>query len=255
MATKKAAKKKTAAKKKAPAAKKKAAAKTKKAVAKKPAAKKKAAAPKKKVAAKKTTAKKAVKKTAAKKKTAKKKSAPVKKIVTAIKKRPVIAPQKVAKPVLSKRTTKTGKIKKLPAAFLRKQKQKLLDLHDSMVDQMNGISRDALAGTGDSDSSAFGMHQADAGSDAYDREFALNLLSQEQDAIHEIEDALRRIDEGTYGVCEGSGEPIPQARLEAMPFARCTVAYQEQLDRGDGPAIGNRGPVGTLFEPNDKDSK
>ncbi|MGC3989400.1 MAG: hypothetical protein QM796_06925 [Chthoniobacteraceae bacterium] len=46
------------------------------------------------------------------------------------------------------------------------------------------------------------MHQADAGSDAYDRDFALSLLSQEQDALYEIDEALKRIDHGTYGVCE-----------------------------------------------------
>ena len=127
--------------------------------------------------------------------------------------------------------TKTGKPKKLPAVFLRKQKQKLLELHDTLVDQMNGITRDTLTSSADGgDSSAFGMHQADAGTDAYDREFALNILSQEQDAVQEIEEALKRIDLGTYGICEGSGQPIPQARLEAMPFARCTVAYQESLD-------------------------
>jgi DnaK suppressor protein len=67
------------------------------------------------------------------------------------------------------------------------------------------------------------MHQADAGSDAYDRDFALNLLTQEQDALYEIEEALKRVDSGTYGICEMSGKPIPQARLEAIPFARFTV--------------------------------
>jgi RNA polymerase-binding transcription factor DksA len=61
---------------------------------------------------------------------------------------------------------------------------------------------------GDSEASAFGMHQADAGSDAYDRDFALSLLSQEQDALYEIEEALKRVEAGTYGICEMSGKPI-----------------------------------------------
>ena len=52
------------------------------------------------------------------------------------------------------------------------------------------------------------MHQADAGSDAYDRDFALSLLSQEQDALYEIDEALKRIELGTYGICEMSGKPI-----------------------------------------------
>src|SRR5437870_12199922 len=74
------------------------------------------------------------------------------------------------------------------------------------------------------------MHQADAGSDAYDRDFALSLLSQEQDALYEIDHALKRIELGTYGVCEMSGKPIPRARLEAIPFARFTVQCQSQLE-------------------------
>jgi RNA polymerase-binding transcription factor DksA len=75
------------------------------------------------------------------------------------------------------------------------------------------------------------MHQADAGSDAYDRDFALSLLSQEQDALYEIDQALKRIELGTYGVCEMSGKQIPRARLEAIPFARFTVECQSQLEK------------------------
>jgi RNA polymerase-binding transcription factor DksA len=75
------------------------------------------------------------------------------------------------------------------------------------------------------------MHQADAGSDAYDRDCALSLLSQEQDALYEIEEALKRVDAGTYGICEMSGKPIPHARLEAIPFARFTVECQTQIEK------------------------
>jgi RNA polymerase-binding transcription factor DksA len=75
------------------------------------------------------------------------------------------------------------------------------------------------------------MHQADAGSDAYDRDFALSLLSQEQDALYEIDQALKRIELGTYGICEMSGKPISHARLEAIPFARFTVECQSQLEK------------------------
>ena len=67
--------------------------------------------------------------------------------------------------------------------------------------------------------------------DAYDRDFALSLLSQEQDALYEIDQALKRIELGTYGVCEMSGKPIPHARLEAIPFARFTVECQSQLEK------------------------
>src|SRR5205814_195376 len=72
--------------------------------------------------------------------------------------------------------------------FTRKQKEKLLNLRDAMVDSMAGVAQDTLRSRAEgSEASAFGMHQADAGSDAYDRDFALSLLSQEQDALYEID--------------------------------------------------------------------
>lgn len=117
-------------------------------------------------------------------------------------------------------------------AFTKAQKEKLLQLRDAMVDSMAGVAQDTLRSRAEgSEASAFGMHQADAGSDAYDRDFALSLLSQEQDALYEIDQALKRIELGTYGICEMSGKPIPRARLEAIPFARFTVECQSQLEK------------------------
>jgi RNA polymerase-binding transcription factor DksA len=116
--------------------------------------------------------------------------------------------------------------------FMRKQKQNLLQLRDAMVDSMAGVAEGTLRSRAEgSEASAFGMHQADAGSDAYDRDFALSLLSQEQDALYEIDQALKRIEMGTYGKCEMSGKSIPHARLEAIPFARFTVECQSQLEK------------------------
>src|SRR5438105_412119 len=117
-------------------------------------------------------------------------------------------------------------------SFTKGQKEKLLQLRDAMVDSMAGVAQDTLRSRAEgSEASAFGMHQADAGSDAYDRDFALSLLSQEQDALYEIDQALKRIELGTYGTCEMSGKPIPRARLEAIPFARFTVECQSQLEK------------------------
>jgi DnaK suppressor protein len=117
-------------------------------------------------------------------------------------------------------------------AFTKAQKEKLLQLRDAMVDSMAGVAQDTLRSRAEgSEASAFGMHQADAGSDAYDRDFALSLLSQEQDALYEIDQALKRIELGTYGICEMSSKQIPKARLEAIPFARFTVECQSQLEK------------------------
>ncbi len=117
-------------------------------------------------------------------------------------------------------------------AFLQKQKQRLLELRDHLLDQMQGVAQDNLRSRPEgSAASAFGMHQADAGSEAYEKDFALSLLSQEQDALYEVEEALKRIEQGTYGVCEMSQKLIPVTRLEAIPFARFTLECQAQMER------------------------
>ena len=131
--------------------------------------------------------------------------------------------------------------------FLKKQQDRLLQLRDGMLDSMMGVAKDNLRSRAEgSEASAFGMHQADAGSDAYDRDFALSLLSQEQDALYEIDEALKRVELGTYGVCEMSGKPIPHARLEAIPFARFTVECQSQLEK-QNKLTRSRTPVTSLF--------
>jgi len=138
--------------------------------------------------------------------------------------------------------------------FIRQQKQKLLELRDAMVDSMAGVAQGTLRSRAEgSEASAFGMHQADAGSDAYDRDFALSLLSQEQDALYEIDEALKRVELGTYGKCEMSGKPIPRARLEAIPFARFTVECQSQLEK-QSRASRVRQSVTSLFGLTEEDS-
>jgi RNA polymerase-binding transcription factor DksA len=139
--------------------------------------------------------------------------------------------------------------------FIRKQKENLLQLRDAMVDSMAGVAQGTLRSRAEgSEASAFGMHQADAGSDAYDRDFALSLLSQEQDALYEIDEALKRIELGTYGKCEMSGKPIPRARLEAIPFARFTVECQSQLER-QSKASRVRQSVTSLFGLTEEESR
>ncbi len=121
------------------------------------------------------------------------------------------------------------------AQFVEQQKQNLLDLRDKTLDSMQGVTRDTLRKHPEgSEASGSGEHQADAGSDAYDREFALSMLSKEKDGLYEIEQALERIKNGTYGICEMSFQIIPIPRLEAIPFARLTVQCQAQVEKEKG---------------------
>lgn len=262
--------KKAPAKSAKPAAKKAAAAPApaKKEAAAKPAAKKAAAAPKEKEAPVKAAApaKKAEAKAAPAPAPAPAKKAETKAATPAPKaeKKAEAAPAPAKKPSAAStpkitNVRRTGRIEDegitlenapkkpvLPAAFLKKQRQRLVELRDAYLNSAEGVAAEGLRGNEGGDSSAFGMHQADAGSDAYDRDFALSLLAKEQDAIYEINEALKRIDAGTYGICEMSGDTIPEERLEALPFTRFTVGCQERIEREQRSGRWNR-PVRSLF--------
>jgi len=76
------------------------------------------------------------------------------------------------------------------------------------------------------------FHMADAGTDTFELENTLGLMDSERKLLKEIEDALARIENGTYGICEGSNEPIPKERLKAIPWARYCVAFASLLEKG-----------------------
>jgi RNA polymerase-binding transcription factor DksA len=193
------------------------------------------------------------------------KKQPLKKKTTAIKPAARKTPARAQKPSKSNGARKNANAHDRPVlsgnnkarkldSFTRTQKEKLLQLRDAMVDSMAGVAKDNLRSRAEgSEASAFGMHQADAGSDAYDRDFALSLLSQEQDALYEIDQALKRIELGTYGTCEMSGKSISRARLEAIPFARFTVECQSQLEK-QNKASRVRQSVTSLFGLTDEES-
>lgn len=250
MATKKKPVQKKKARKPASRAKKAA---PKKAV-KKPAAKKTARkAPAKKKArktapkktAKKKVVKKAVKKAPAKKKV--KKTAPKKAAKKAVKKAPAqkkaqkAAPKKAAKKTVRKTPAGKAKARKAkPARAFRKEElarframlQKQLELVQGNLDALAGdnLKRSPMDATGDI--SSHSTHMADHGTDNFDRELALSLASSRQDSIYDIEDALQRLDEGTYGACEACGCAIERPRLKALPFAKMCMACQNAAERG-----------------------
>jgi RNA polymerase-binding transcription factor DksA len=119
--------------------------------------------------------------------------------------------------------------------------QHLLELREQLVKQMNGLAEESaqeLAG--------YSLHMADSGTDNFDRDFALSLLSSDQDAVYEIEEALKRIERKTYGVCELTGKAIPKARLEAIPWTRFTVEAQAQLEREGALKSRRLGSLGTI---------
>lgn len=88
------------------------------------------------------------------------------------------------------------------------------------------------------DLSSMPIHMADIGTDNYEQEFALGLMDSERRILHEIDDALQRIEEGVYGICEGTGKPIPRARLDAQPWARYCVEYARMVEEGQAERFG-----------------
>lgn len=145
--------------------------------------------------------------------------------------------------ILGRPVSKSGDLtdaKKVKSEW-QKYYQHLVDLRDQLRRQMDGLAQESaqeLAG--------YSLHMADSGTDNFDRDFALSLLSSDQDAIYEIEEALKRIEKKTYGVCELTGKTIPKARLEAIPWTRFTVEAQAQLEK-DGALKSRRlGQLGTI---------
>src|SRR5260370_23585874 len=104
--------------------------------------------------------------------------------------------------------------------------QNLLELRHRLLNQMSGLAKESAE-----EMASYSLHMADSGTDNFDRDFALSLLSSDQDAIYEIEEALKRIERETYGICELTGKQIPRARLDAIPWTRFTVEPQAQLEK------------------------
>ncbi len=117
----------------------------------------------------------------------------------------------------------------------------LMDLRERLVAQMNGLAKESAE-----EMASYSLHMADSGTDNFDRDFALSLLSSDQDAMYEIEEALKRIEKNTFGVCELTGKPIPKARLEAIPWTRFTVEAQAQLERDGALRQRRLGALGSV---------
>lgn len=130
--------------------------------------------------------------------------------------------------------------KKIKAEW-QKYYSHLLELREQLLRQMNGLAKDSAQ-----EMPGYSLHMADSGTDNFDRDFALSLLSSDQDAVYEIEEALKRIEKKTYGVCELTGKPIPRARLEAIPWTRFTVTAQAQLEKDGALRQRRLGALGTI---------
>ena len=119
--------------------------------------------------------------------------------------------------------------------------KRLIAARDHLLNHQAGLARQAVE-----QHPTFSSHMADAATDNYDRDFALGMVSSEQDSLYEIEQALERIRSRTYGICELTGKPIEPARLEAIPWTRFTAAAEKSLEKEGAlkrPRLGPRESV------------
>ena len=138
----------------------------------------------------------------------------------------------------------------IPEKFRRYYKL-LIELRSHVTGQLDTHTEDTLKRSAKDDAgdlSSYGQHMAAAGTDTFDRDFALSLVSSEQEALSEIEAAIRRIKDGTYGVCEVTGKPIAKERLLAVPFTRYSAEAQKEIERNRHRARTQAGLFGEMGE-------
>jgi DnaK suppressor protein len=108
----------------------------------------------------------------------------------------------------------------------------ILDKRRQLVGDVSSLERDVLGGGSGSNLSNLPLHMADMGTDNYEQEFALGLMEKDRKLLKELNRALAKIQDGSYGICEGTGQPISKVRLEAQPWARFSIEYARKLERG-----------------------
>ena len=141
----------------------------------------------------------------------------------------------------------------IPQKF-RKYYKLLLELRDHVNEGLATHTEEALKKTGKEDTgdvSAYSQHMADAGTDSFDRDFALSLVNNEQEALYEIADAIDRMKDGSYGVCEITQKPIPHDRLVAVPFTRYSAEGQRQVEKTRRTRGGRRTGGNPMLEINE----
>ncbi|MBD3246632.1 MAG: hypothetical protein GF333_06420 [Candidatus Omnitrophica bacterium] len=133
-----------------------------------------------------------------------------------------------------KRTSASRKKNPFTKKELNEFRELLLNIKEDTLTRIREASENSLMKSPKEmagDMSGYSLHMADVASDNYERDFNLGLVSTERELLMQIDNALTRIEEGRYGICEISGKPIKKTRLRAVPFARYTREVQEQLER------------------------
>jgi RNA polymerase-binding protein DksA len=128
-----------------------------------------------------------------------------------------------------------GKPRKNQAGLSSKElehfRELLLAKRRELVGDMSSMEREALRSTTGTNLSNLPLHMADMGTDNYEQEFTLGLVEKDRGLLREINQALAKIQDGSYGLCEGTGKPISKPRLEAQPWARFSIEHARMMER------------------------
>jgi len=162
---------------------------------------------------------------------------PTKPVIAAKPLKPSKKPKVDDGPVLVQPGVATGtKPKKNQAGLSSSELEHFRDLllakRRELVGDMSSMEREALRSTTGSNLSNLPIHMADMGTDNYEQEFTLGLVEKDRVLLREINQALAKIQDGSYGICEGTGKPIGKARLEAKPWARYSIEYTRKMENG-----------------------
>lgn len=124
--------------------------------------------------------------------------------------------------------------KKFTKKELQEFKRIVLKRREEILDSIKHSSEDTLKKTqkdAAGDISGYTYHMADVATDTYDREFSLGLASNERKLLYELDDVLKKIEEGTFGICEDCKNLIAKNRLKSIPYARLCVKCQEKREK------------------------
>ena len=130
----------------------------------------------------------------------------------------------------AKETKKEKAVSALTKSDLQYFRNLLLEKRREILGDVGSMESEAFKGG--SNLSNMPIHMADVGTDNFEQEFTLGLIESERQILREIQEALVRVEEGTFGICQGTSKPIPRVRLEAVPWAKYTIEYSRLLESG-----------------------
>ncbi len=116
---------------------------------------------------------------------------------------------------------------------LKQFRQLLITERAKLASEIRSLAQDAAKSPREAsgDLSAYTVHMADMAADTSDRELSMNIVSSEQELLYQIDDALKRLDDGTFGVCQQCSQPITMSRLKAVPYASMCIACQRTKEQ------------------------